>query len=66
VRRKSIASIAVAILIHQPLQLPSCVRAPCHAPPDYPVALRLAIVAGGLLAAGVIVAIGKYARRRQS
>jgi hypothetical protein len=57
-------SIVVAISIHQPLVSgPTCIYPPCPKRPDYPVALRVAMVAGGFLTAGLIVAIGRYAHR---
>jgi hypothetical protein len=59
-------SIAVAISIHQPLTyLPECIRAPCPKPPGYPVALRATIAAGGFLAAGLLIAIGRHAHRHR-
>jgi len=59
-------SIVVAISIHQPLvSLPTCINGPCPKRPDYPVALRVAIVAGGFLAAGLIIAIGRYPHRHR-
>jgi hypothetical protein len=59
-------SIVVAISIHQPLTyLPECIQAPCPKPPDYPVALRAAIAAGGFLAAGLIIATARNALRHR-
>jgi len=59
-------SIAVAISIHEPVvSLPTCIYPSCPKRPDYPVALRGAIAAGGFLAAGLIIAIGRYALRHR-
>jgi len=55
----------VAISIHRPLYMGSCITAPCPQAADCPVALRLAIVAGGFLVAALIIAIGRYAHRHR-
>src|SRR6266704_5702335 len=38
---------------------------PCSHPTDYPTALRLGVVAAGIIVAGLIIAIGRYAHRRR-
>ncbi len=62
------ASIAAAIVIHRrvvhcsyigPVPPPGCITS------DYPMTLRLGIVAAGLVVAGLIIAIHKYAHRHR-
>jgi hypothetical protein len=58
------ASITLAIWMHRTDRTYSCLKAPC--PPlqiGYPVMDRLAVVAAGLLVAGLIIAIGTFTRR---
>ncbi len=61
-------SIVVATVIHRPVVHCSYIGA---VPPrgcittDYPMTLRLGIVAAGLVAAGVIIAIRRYAQRHR-
>jgi len=61
------ASIYVANWMHRTVtdRLYSCLRAPCpfHWSFRYPVVDRLGVVAAGLLAAGLIIAAGTFARR---
>ena len=57
------ASIVLAIAIDRAPYTGSCMLAPCPPNTDYPVGLRLAILAGGLLLATLIIAIGKYVHR---
>jgi hypothetical protein len=64
------ASILLAIVIHRPLSYCSYpgelgAPPPCSRPVDYPMALRLGIVAAGFIVAGLIIAIGRYAHRRR-
>ena len=62
------ASIVLATVIHRTLVYCSYARGqppPCSHPADYPMALRLAIVAAGFIAAGLVIAIGRYAHRRR-
>lgn len=58
------ASVAVAVWMHRTDRFYSCMTAPCPALDiGYPVADRLAVVAAGFLAAGLIIAMGAFARR---
>jgi hypothetical protein len=61
------ASIFVAIWMHRTVtdRTYSCLRAPClfQWTFGYPVIDRLGFVAAGLLAAGVIIAVGTFMRR---
>jgi hypothetical protein len=62
------ASIVVAIVIHRPVVLCSYIG---PVPPrgcittDYPMTLRLGIVAAGLVVAGLITAIRRYQHRHR-
>jgi len=62
------ASIAVAIVIHR--RVVHCSYIGTVPPPgcitsDYPMTLRLGIVAAGLVVAGLIIAIRRYAHRHR-
>jgi len=60
------ASIVLAMVIHRPLiycSYPGGRPPPCSLPVDYPLALRLGIVAAGFILGGLIIAIGRYAHR---
>jgi hypothetical protein len=62
------ASIVLAIVIHRPLLYCSYLGGPpppCSHPVDYPMALRLGIVAAGFILGGLIIAIGRYAHRHR-
>lgn len=63
------ASITVAVVIHRQVILCSYLGGqpppPCSRPTDYPLDLRLGIVAGGLVAAALIMAISRLARKRR-
>ncbi len=62
------ASIVLAIVIHRPLlycSYPGGPPPPCSHPVDYPMALRLGIVAAGFILGGLIIAIGRYAHRHR-
>ena len=61
-----VASIMLAILIHRRVVYCSYIAGP--PPPgcittDYPMTLRLGIVAAGLIVAGLIIAIRRYQHR---
>lgn len=62
------ASITVAFVIHRPLIYCSYLGGqpppPCSRPTDYPLDLRLGIVAGGLLVAALILILNRTSRRR--
>jgi Domain of unknown function (DUF1707) len=64
------ASIVLALVIHRPVTY--CSYPGPGAPPpgcitsDYSVTLRIGIVVAGLIAAGLIIAIGRSAHRRRS
>ena len=57
-------SVAVAILMRRThtLKLGSCINRPCTWQVGYPVIDRLAVVAGGVLVALLIVVIGSFMR----
>lgn len=58
------ASILVAILIHRQPYVPTCLQAPCRAAHfNYSATFRLGVVAAGLLAAGLVIAVGIFLRR---
>jgi hypothetical protein len=62
------ASVVLAVVLHRTLVYCSYLGGPpppCSHPMDYPMALRLGIVAAGLITGGLIVAIGRYAHRRR-
>lgn len=63
------ASVVLAVVLHRTLVYCSYLGGqpppPCSHPTDYPMALRLGIVAAGLIIGGLIVAIGRYAHRRR-
>lgn len=63
------ASITVAVVIHRQVILCSYLGGqpppPCSRPTDYPLDLRLGIVAGGLGAAALIMAISRLARKHR-
>lgn len=62
------ASIVLAMAIHRTLvycSYPGGPPPPCSQPVDYPMALRLGIVAAGFIAAGLIIAISRHAHRRR-
>jgi len=62
------ASIVVAIVIRRTLSYCSYDGGPpppCSHPTDYPMTLRLGIVAAGLVVAGLSIAIRRYAHRHR-
>jgi hypothetical protein len=61
------ASIVLALVIHRSLLYCSYPGGPppCSHPVDYPMALRLGIVAAGFILGGLIIAIGRYAHRHR-
>jgi hypothetical protein len=62
------ASIVLATAIHRPLlycSYPGGPPPPCSHPMDYPMALRLGIMAAGFILGGLIIAIGMYAHRHR-
>ena len=63
------ASITVAVVIHRQVILCSYLGGqpppPCSRPTDYPLDLRLGIVAGGLVVAALIMAISRRSRKRR-
>jgi hypothetical protein len=62
------ASITVAVVIHRQVNLCSYLGGqpppPCSRPTDYPLDLRLGIMAGGLVVAALIMAVSRMSRRR--
>ena len=62
------ASITVAVVIHRQVSLCSYLGGqpppPCSQPTDYPLDLRLGIMAGGLVVAALIMAVSRMSRRR--
>jgi hypothetical protein len=62
------ASVLVAFMIHRTLVYCSYLGGepppPCSRPTDYPLSLRLGIVAAGLVVAALILAAARVRRRR--